>query len=69
MRHDEQVILEECGSKIVLIVEYPFLNEPKAVEEEDTSSSDDDEEATQARKAYNEQKPGHSCKSHYSRTC
>ncbi|EXJ81276.1 hypothetical protein A1O3_07566 [Capronia epimyces CBS 606.96] len=54
----DHVLLEELGSKIVVIVEYHF---PTEVEADDHSSSTDDEvdeddEARQARKAYKEKK-------------
>ncbi|KAH0836177.1 hypothetical protein AYO21_08620 [Fonsecaea monophora] len=52
---DDQVTLEELGSKIVVIVEYHFPNEPKS-EEESSNSDDEDEETRQAKKAYNDKK-------------
>ncbi|KIX95910.1 uncharacterized protein Z520_08165 [Fonsecaea multimorphosa CBS 102226] len=53
---DDQVTVEDLGSKIVLIVEYHFPNEAKSEEEENSNSGDEDEEIKQARKAYNEKK-------------
>jgi phosphatidylinositol phospholipase C, delta len=63
--HDEQqgtgdhVTLQELGSKIVLIVEYHWPDEPKTKEEaelDEVDSDEEDEEFVQARRAYNEKK-------------
>ncbi|KAJ9627568.1 uncharacterized protein PV06_05908 [Exophiala oligosperma] len=53
----EHVSLEELGSKIVVIVEYHYPNEPDGSEEDSSSSSsDDEEEDRRARKTYEENK-------------
>ncbi|KAI1169677.1 PLC-like phosphodiesterase [Nemania sp. FL0916] len=55
---DEQVFLDELGSKIVLIVEYffPTAEEEKEDEESSDSSSSEDEEERQDRTAYKARK-------------
>ncbi|KAI0204887.1 PLC-like phosphodiesterase [Astrocystis sublimbata] len=54
---DEQVTLDELGSKIVLIVEYPFPNEKEDKDDDtDDDSSSGNEEEKQGRAAYKERK-------------
>ncbi|KAJ2966040.1 hypothetical protein NUW58_g10765 [Xylaria curta] len=52
---DEQVYLDELGSKIVLIVEYYFPDAEDADDDDDSSSSEDEEEK-QSRAEYREKK-------------
>ncbi|KAI1145657.1 PLC-like phosphodiesterase [Nemania diffusa] len=55
--HEEQVCLDELGSKIVLIVEYFFPSaEDKTDEESSEDSSSEDEEERQSRAAYKARK-------------
>ncbi|KAH9886809.1 PLC-like phosphodiesterase [Xylariomycetidae sp. FL2044] len=60
--HEEQdadgdhVTLEELGSKIVVIVEYHFADEPETSDSSSDSSSDEDEGEKQAREAYKSKK-------------
>ncbi|KAI1120057.1 PLC-like phosphodiesterase [Nemania abortiva] len=55
--HEEQVCLNELGSKIVLIVEYFFPSAEDTTDEESSdSSSSEDEEEKQSRAAYKARK-------------
>ncbi|KAN0064404.1 hypothetical protein ACQY0O_002602 [Thecaphora frezii] len=56
-RTGEQVVLEDLGSKIAVMVEYHFTDQTKQEqEEEDASSSSSDEERRQGRKEYVDRK-------------
>lgn len=53
---DEQVCLNELGSKIVLMVEYHFPNEEDSSDNAGEGSSSEDEEERQGREAYKARK-------------